>query len=276
MSQKGSFPIERKNAPTMWWADFYFRLVRLPWHHLILGAFGFYIAVNFVFGAAYFFFRDGLRPQNLSFADCFFFSVHTFSTVGYGNMAPASVPVHLLTVVETFAGLIFMALLTGLFFSKFAQPTARFLFSNKILATKHYAKDALIFRVANIRSNRVMDADVTLTVLFDEITPEGIYYRRLEELPLERSHTPIFSLSLTCVHFLNDQSRSMLERIKRKENVEFLASVRGLDDTFGQTIHASILYRPEDVHWGCQFADILTIKPDGTRIIDFARFNDLK
>jgi inward rectifier potassium channel len=270
--------VQKRNAPHAWLDDTYYRLIRLKWHYLIAATFGFYIGCNLIFGSIYYLFRDGLRPSDLSFLDCCFFSVHTFSTVGYGSISPVSLSVNLLTTLETFVGLIFMALLTGLFFSKFAQPSARFIFTNKFLFTKHYGRNALIFRVANIRSNRVMDAEVKVTALYDEINNEGILYRRLEELPLERAHTPIFLLSLTCVHFVEAGSRSedMLARLKRGENVEFLVSVRGLDETFGQTIYSTAMYRAADLVEGGQFADILTIHADGTRIIDFSEFDKMK
>ena len=38
------------------------------------------------------------------------------------------------------------------------------------------------FRVANVRSNRVMDASMTLVALHTEHSAEGISYRRIEDL----------------------------------------------------------------------------------------------
>src|SRR5581483_9838735 len=99
------FKIEKRNVPRAWLVDNYYKLIRLPWLYLGLTAFGFYILINLFFGAIYFVLRDGLHPPNLDYANCFFFSVQTFSTVGYGTISPASFAVHIITVVETFLGL---------------------------------------------------------------------------------------------------------------------------------------------------------------------------
>lgn len=278
MADQNNYPIIRKNAPALGLPDLYYRLVRLKWLYLIGSTFVFYLAVNLCFAILYYWMRAGLRPSGMSFADSFLFSVHTFSTVGYDTFVPASVSVQWVTILEIFAGLVFLALLTGLFFSKFSQPSARFLFSQKILITQNHRKPAILFRIANARNNRVMDAEVTLTALFDEMSAEGIQYRRLEDLPLDRSKTPVFALSLTCAHFLapGSSAEKLLARMAAGENIEFLISIRGLDDTFGQTIHATKVYRANQLARGGQFADILTIQSDGTRMIDFAKFNEIK
>lgn len=237
-----------------------------------------YLGVNLVFGIYYFAFREGLSPPTLKFWECFFFSVHTFSTVGYGSISPQSPWVHGATVVETFVGITSVALMTGMFFSKFSRPSARFLFSDKLLMTQNNGRPVLMFRVANVRANQVMDAVLSLTAMYDERNPEGVRFRRLKELELVRPSTPIFALSMTCVHVVEPGSLSegLLERVRRGENVEFLASVRGLDDTFGQTIHSARIWSQSEVHFGGQFEDILALRPDGVRVIDFANFQKIR
>ena len=53
-----------------------------------------------------------------AFADAFFFSVQTMATVGYGQMAPATLYANLVVTVETAVGLMFLALATGLVFAR--------------------------------------------------------------------------------------------------------------------------------------------------------------
>jgi inward rectifier potassium channel len=251
----------------------------MAWSYLLLGAFVLYGLVNLAFGTVYYFLRDGLRPADLAFSDCFFFSVHTFSTVGYGGTVPVSLAVNGVTVIETFCGLVAMAMLTGLFFAKFSRPSARFLFSKPLLVTKYREKRTLLARVANARVNSVMNAEFRLTLTYDEVTPEGIKFRRLEELPLERSSTPVFTLSMTVAHFIEPGSRGeqMLTCLQKKEkNVEFLLSVRGVDDTLGQEIHDMHLYQQDAIIFDRQFADVLSARDNGVVEIDFAKFHDLR
>jgi hypothetical protein len=83
---------------------------------------------------------------------------------------------------------------------------------------------------------------------------------------------------MTCVHPVDAGSlaETLIEQVRRGENVEFLASVRGLDDTFGQTIHSNKVYAASDVVFGGQFEDILDLRPDGLRVIDFAKFQMIR
>lgn len=272
------FSIVRRNVPRAGLSDIYYVLTSLRWRSLLGLAFVGYMVLNVIFGAIYYVLRDGLTPADLGFTDCFFFSVHTFSTVGYGSIIPQSLPVHITTLFETFAGLTSVALTTGLYFAKFSRPSARFMFSEHLLITQHMGRVSLVFRVMNTRNNRVMDASVSLSALYDEVSPEGIRYRRFAELPLTRSHTPVFALSLTANHSVegNEFTEDLLARVKNGENIEFMASIRGLDETFGQTIHAVHVYRRADLRTNAQFADILHVQPDGLRVIDFAQFNEYR
>ena len=279
MSTSPSFSIESRNGPRAWLSDLYYRLVGLAWRYLLLQAFLFYLLVNLTFGALYYFLRDGLHPVGLTFLECYFFSVHTFSTVGYGSIAPESAAVNVITVLEIFCGLVSMALLTGLCFAKFSRPVARFMFSKHLLVTKYRGKRAIVARVANARANTVMNAEVTLTAMFDEITPEGIHYRRLEDLPLERSRTPVFILTMTVAHFIEPGSLTdqLIACLGKNENdVEFLLSLRGVDETLGQAIHDMHVFKLGSVVHGRQFEDVLSEKPDGTVVIDYANFHALK
>jgi inward rectifier potassium channel len=279
MSTRPSFSIETRNGPSRLLSDVYYRLVRLAWRYLLLQAFCFYLLVNLSFGAIYYFLRSGLRPEGLSFMECYFFSVHTFSTVGYGSIAPQSGAVNVITVLEIFCGLVSTALLTGLCFAKFSRPVARFMFSKHLLVTNHRGKRSIVARMANARTNTVMNAEVTLTVMFDEITSEGIRFRRLEDLPLERSRTPVFILTMTVAHNIEPGSlaESLLACLERNEkDVEFLLSVRGVDETLGQTIHDMHVFNSASVVHNRQFEDVMSEKPDGTVVIDYATFHELK
>jgi inward rectifier potassium channel len=279
MSTRPSFAIETRNAPRAWLSDMYYRLVGLAWRYLLLEAFLFYGLINLFFGSLYYLLRDGLKPQGLSFGECYFFSVHTFSTVGYGSIAPESAAVNLITVLEIFCGLVSMALLTGLCFAKFSRPIARLVFTKHLLVTRYRGKRAILARLGNARSNTVMNAEVTLTVMYDEVTEEGIRYRRLEDLKLERSQTPIFILTMTVAHIIEPGSlgERLIECLDKKEkDVEFLLSVRGVDDTLGQTIHDMHVFTSASVVHGRQFEDVISTKPDDTVVIDYGKFHELK
>lgn len=271
------YQITRKNAPISPFRDLYHRTVKLSWPRFLSLIASLFLILNFIFAGLYSVEPSGLHPQDNSFSDRFFFSIHTFSTVGYGTFSPSSLYTNIVVSLEIFIGLISMALTTGLLFAKFSLPSAKVLFTKKILITKMDGQEALVFRLANARSNQVIESKVRINVLYDEYTKENQHFRRFVELDLRRSTTPIFSLSLTCVHEITDRSpvKKLLQRIRDKDNVEFLVSISGLDDTYGQNIHALNVYGPNDIHWGGQWADVLDVGEAGVRSIDFKHFDTI-
>ena len=61
-----------------------------------------------------------VRPG--SFEDAFYFSVQTLATIGYGGMYPASRYGHAVVALEAIVGILMVALITGITFTRFARP----------------------------------------------------------------------------------------------------------------------------------------------------------
>ena len=70
---------------------------------------------------------------------------------------------------------------------------------------------------------------------------------------------------------LHDATRESLEA----EMAEIVIVLSGVDDTFGQRIHARHSYLPHEIAWGQRMADTILTAEDGTRYIDYGRFHDL-
>ena len=93
-----------------------------------------------------------------SFEDAFYFSVQTIATIGYGGMYPLTRFAHIVVVVEAMTGMLGIAVITGLTFTRFARPSARVLFANKVTITPRDGVPHLMFRMANWRRNRIVEA----------------------------------------------------------------------------------------------------------------------
>ena len=63
--------------------------------------------------------------------------------------------------VESFSGILTIALFTGIIFARFSRPFARVVFSNVAVVTPFDGVPTLMFRAANQRGNSIMDATVT-------------------------------------------------------------------------------------------------------------------
>lgn len=52
------------------------------------------------------------------------------------------------------------------------------------------------------------------------------------------------------------------------------ATMLGHDGTYGQTVHARHLYRPDELRVDQRFVDVLSQLEDGRMMIDYERFHD--
>src|SRR5205823_1871745 len=98
-----------------------------------------YFIVNLLFAITYWLFAAGQLQGNDAatawgrFLNDFFFSAHTLTTVGYGNIAPHGLAANIISALEALAGLLAFAIATGLLFGRFSRPSARIAFSRSIL-----------------------------------------------------------------------------------------------------------------------------------------------
>jgi inward rectifier potassium channel len=218
----------------------------------------------------------GARPGN--FADAFFFSVETIGTIGYGVLAPRGLYANVVMTGENFFGLSFIAVATGVIFARVSRPTARVMFTKNALITKHDGELTLMFRAANERANRVLEAEVTVSITRDLRTIEGKTMRRFEQLNLVRSRSPLFALSWTVLHIIDETSPlyGMTEEAMKTSAGQILVVLSGMDETFVQRIHARHSYLPEDIVWNRHFADVISEDAEGRRIVDYRLFHVLE
>ncbi len=259
-----------------WHQDLYHRLLTLGWRSFMLLSAVVYCAANAIFAGLYL-----LQPGSIanaspgSFLDAFFFSVETFATVGYGVLAPATLYANVVMTVETLVGIMTVALTTGVLFARVSRPTARVLFARVAVISVYNGQPALMVRMGNARRSQIVQAEITLTVLRSEITAEGQFMRRFYDLPLARARTPVFAMTYTAIHFIDEASPfyGVESQDLVTHEMELLVTVNGLDETMGQQVHARASYLPEEMVFGHRYADMFGVTDDGRRAIDYSRFH---
>lgn len=239
---------------------------------------GIYLGLNLVFALAYLAVGDGIenaRPG--SFIDAFFFSVQTMATIGYGKLVPTGVAANLLVTVEAAVGLFGIAVAAGLVFARFTRPTAGVVFSRNMVVSTLDGKLTLMFRLANARDDQIHEARVHVVLVRQERSVEGLEYRRLRDLSLERGLTPVFGLSWTVMHVIDEASPlfGCTTADMAASNAAFTVLFSGHHEAFQQQVHARHAYQAADVAWNCRFADIFRTLPDGRQAIDFSCFDEL-
>ncbi len=259
-------------------SDLYHWLLVISWSKFLLLISLFYLVVNLLFAFAYLTTGDGIaNAESGSFSDPFFFSIQTLSTIGYGAMYPQTLYAQILVTVEVLIGLLLLAILTGLMFARFSRPTARVIFSRIAVICPYNGLPTLMFRTANQRENQILEAQVQVSLLRNEVSPEGHQLRRFYDLKLLRSQTPVFGLSWLVMHPIDKTSPlygATVDSLSQLET-EIWVTLTGLDETFSQTIHARHSYTVSEILWDARFVDIFSRTPDGQRYIDLSRFHDV-
>jgi inward rectifier potassium channel len=111
----------------------------------------------------------------------------------------------------------------------------------------------------------------------DEVSSEGHRMRRTHELTLERANMPLFLLSWTLIHHLDEKSPlfGLTPENAGERLVGLIVSFSGVDDTMVQTVHARQMYNPEDLRFGARFADMIDASEPGMLIIDHTKLDEL-
>jgi inward rectifier potassium channel len=172
-------------------------------------------------------------------------------------------------------GIFGVALLTGLFFAKFARPEARVLFARTPVISIYHGKPTLMLRIANERGSHIVEAVAHVAIIREEHSPEGHRMRRIHDLELVRSTQPLFRLSWTLMHIIDERSPLFgydADRLRR-EGVRLFVNLMGYDASVGQTAHASATFAIDDFAFGARYKD--ATREDGDRLVlDFALFHD--
>jgi inward rectifier potassium channel len=272
------FDVIRKGVSHSNWNDPYHLLLTIDWLRFIALTVTSYIVANTVFAFLYLAGGDSIKNARPgSFLDAFFFSVQTMATIGYGAMYPQTDYANFLVSIEALVGLLGVAMATGLMFARFSRPTAKVLFSRVAVIAPHNGVPTLMLRVANERSNQILEAQIGLSLLRDEVTAEGQFMRRFYDLKLVRSQTRTFALSWMVMHHIDESSPLYGATPDSLEEAEtdIIVTLTGIDETVSQTVHARHYYMTQEILWNMRFVDIFTRKPDGRRVLDLNRFNEV-
>ena len=200
------------------------------------------------------------------------------ATVGYGDMHPQTDYGHLVATVEIFTGMSFLAVMTGLVFARFSRPKARFVFARYSVVTTLNGQPTLMIRIANARHNTISQATARLWLFRLEHTKERDQLRRYYELELFRQEHPMFSLSWTLIHIIDETSafRDMTpDRFTEAEGALVL-NVGGVDDNSAQRLYARQIYSRDDIRWQHRYRDITSLSEKGRLLLDYTKFHEVE
>lgn len=283
LNRDGTFNVERRGLRLFQSLSLYHTLLSISWPRFLATLVGSYVVINIVFAFAYLACGHGAlntpptgMPEG-AFLQAFFFSVETFGTIGYGNIYPIGTVPNFVMVVEALTGLLVLAMSTGLIFARFSRPTARIRFSRYAVIAPYRGITALMLRIVNERSNQIVEVDAQ--ILFSRRAEDDGTSRVFDELGLERRHVVFFPLAWTIVHPIDETSPlyGLTADDLRSVDAEFLVLLKGIDDTFSQTVHARSSYTAGELAWDAQFVSMFNPPtPDGVVSIDMERLDTIE
>jgi len=278
--QRGERRVVAEGLPRSFWTDLHHYAMTASWPRFFGALAVGFVCLNTVFALLYALGAAlgddpvaNARPG--SFADYFFFSVETLATVGYGDLHPRSLYGHLVATLATFVGVSSLAIVAGATFARFARPRARLLFAQNLVIAPHDGALMLMVRFANERVNAITEAAAQLWLIRDERTAEGATFRKFHRLRLTRDDNPVFALTWTLMHPLDEESllHGWGEEDFARSDASIVLIFSGHDESSNQLVRGRRLYSAREVLVDHEYLDLTRVDPQGGTILDFSQFN---
>ncbi|WP_276499577.1 ion channel [Pontibacter litorisediminis] len=275
INKDGSFNIVKRGGQLRLY-DTYQYLSRVSIERLSGMILGVYFLINIVFALLYLWCGvenlQGIDPNLPPFLNAFFFSVQTFTTVGYGVLSPHGVAVNMVVTIESLLGWVGFAIITGVVFGRFSKPNVRILYSNNAVITPGVGGQKLQFRLANKRSNVLLEMEARVLLVVQDAQFSRSYYN----LKLEQSTLHFFPLEWTIVHHIDEESPLLntTPEQMREQQAEVLISIKGYDEAFGQNIHSRFSYTPDEILWNARFKKAYDTDAEGQIILNLHRLHE--
>lgn len=258
-------------------------LDRLSWFHTMLSLprwkffaiiIAFYVIVNLFFAIIYY----GIGLEHLNgivganeyekFAQTYFFSAQTFTTVGYGHINPVGFLTSFVASFEALVGLLAFALATGLLYGRFSKPTAHLKFSKNAIIAPYKDGTALMMRLAPHKNTSLIDAEARLTLAI-AIEEDGIRSNKFFPLELETQKIASLPLSWTIVHYITEESPLYLLKADdfATNKGEFIVIIKAFDEMFSNTVSTRSSYTFDEIIYGAKFVMMYHHSEDNSKTV---------
>ena len=274
VAKSGKTNVVKKGLSIFDQISWFHTMLELPRWKFLLIIFMFFIGINLIFATVYY--QIGMEYLNgvtatseiEKFAQAYFFSAQTFTTVGYGHISPKGFLTSAVAATQALIGLLSFALATGLLYGRFSKPKAHLRFSENALITPFKNQNALMIRLAPFKNTNLTDAEakITLGMVIEE---NGMLVNKFFPLNLEYDKVNLLTLSWTLVHPIDENSPlygfSSNDFIKNR--VEILVFVKAFDEMFSNVVVARTSYLFKEVVFGAKYIQMYEHSLDDTKTI---------
>ena len=284
IKKDGSVNIKKRGIGVVNRLSLYHTMLNLSRWNFFSIILGFFVCVNLVFAVVYY--EIGIEhlggvsigSRIEDFAEAFFFSTQTFTTVGYGRISPTGLAASSISAIEALTGLLSFAVVTGLFYGRFSRPRAFIRFSDNMLIAPYESITAIMFRMAPYKNNLLTDVEVKVTLAI-KVDENGNKNNQFYPLELEFSQINALTLSWTVVHPMDEKSPLHGFSINDivNANAEFIVYLKGFDESFSNTVVARTSYTAGEIISGAKFKVMYQAdQKDDSTILQLDRLNDIE
>ncbi len=232
----------------------------------------FFVLINFFFTTIYYVIGvehlNGITATTEieKFAQAYFFSAQTFTTVGYGHINPSGFLTSAIAATEALVGLLGFALATGLLYGRFSKPKAHLKFSENAIIAPFKDGMGLMMRVAPYKNTNLTDAEarVTLGMIVEE---NGKKVNKFFQLELEYEKVNALTLSWTLVHPITENSPlfGFTNEDFKTQKGEILVFLKAFDEMFSNIVAIRTSYLFNEVVFGAKFVQMYEHSHDNTK-----------
>jgi inward rectifier potassium channel len=275
----GSYNMIRINSLERW--EIFHWLINTSWIKFWFAVILYYLIANLFFAIIYFLIGvehfNGVIDDKAfhKFYQVLFFSIQTYTTVGYGNISPLSFTAGLISSIESFFGLMSFAIATGSLYGRFSKPTAKIKYSPNAIIALFQDKKAFQFMVANFRNSNLMELEATVSISWIEDV-ETNPVRRFYPLELQIKKVAMLPTSWTLNHVIDENSPiyNVSESELKQKETEIFILIKAFDDTFSQTIYSRHSYTSHDFIWNAKFNPPFHVNEEGKLVMNIDKVGE--
>lgn len=274
--KQGKFSVAKLGATRFDLREPYYIAVTASWPVFILLCIGLLITVVALFAGLFL-----LQPLSIhgvargDFARAFFFSLEVISTAGFGVMAPASIYGYVIAGIERVLGIAMLPVVTGLLFARISRAKPGILFASCAVVTRRDGAPQLRVRVANCKSTMLTGAKARMSVLLRTYDQGGEVWRRYHDLKLVRDFLPLFPLTWTLMHTIDEESplHGMTEEDLADAWGQLIVMITAQDARVGRQVENIGDYAASEILFGKHYLAAIDHADGGVSTADITRLS---